>query len=58
VLFPPDDSAAAQAYVAGIFRYPNFYQPSHTVIAVLEFGVEQGMTGKDEAMRFGRARLW
>ena len=33
VLFPPGDSAAAQAYVAGIIRYPDFYRSSSAVVA-------------------------
>jgi pimeloyl-ACP methyl ester carboxylesterase len=58
VLFPPGDSAAAKAYVAGILRYPNFYQASRTTIAAQEQAIQQWMAGTDQAgLRFGQVRL-
>lgn len=58
VLFPSDDSAAAQTYVAGILRYPNFYQASRTTIAAQEQAIQQWMAGRDQAgLLFGQVRL-
>jgi pimeloyl-ACP methyl ester carboxylesterase len=58
VLFPPGDSAAAQAYVAGILRYPGFYQASRTTIAAQGRAIQQWMAGRDQAsLRFGKVRL-
>ena len=47
VLFPPGDSAAAQAYVAGIIRYPDFYRSSSAVVADQQVAVDQWMAGRD-----------
>ena len=58
VLFPPGDNAAARAYVAGIVRYPAFYQASAATIAAQGGAVEQWMAGEDQAgTRFGTVRL-
>jgi pimeloyl-ACP methyl ester carboxylesterase len=51
VLFPPDQSAAAQAYVAGILRYRGFYQAPRAVITTQEQAVQQWMAGQDPAGR-------
>ena len=51
VLFPPAQSAAAQAYVAGILRYPGFYQAPRAVVATQELAVRQWMAGQDPAGR-------
>jgi pimeloyl-ACP methyl ester carboxylesterase len=58
VLFPASDTAAAQAYVAGISRYPDSYRASSTTIAAQGDAVEQWTAGKDQAgLRFGAVRL-
>jgi pimeloyl-ACP methyl ester carboxylesterase len=58
VLFPPDDSAAARAYVAGILRYPTFYQASSTTIAAQEGAIARWMAGQDQAgPQFATVRL-
>ncbi len=58
VLFPPGDATAARSYVAGIVRYPHFYQAPSTVIADQQLAIDQWMTGQDQAgVRFGLARL-
>ena len=58
VLFPPGDSAAAQAYVASIVRYPGFYQAPRTAVAAQGAAVEQWMAGKDPAgPRFATVRI-
>jgi pimeloyl-ACP methyl ester carboxylesterase len=58
VLFPPGDSVATRAYVAGIVRYPNFYQAPRTTIAAQEIAVQQWMAGEDQAgLRFAQVRL-
>jgi pimeloyl-ACP methyl ester carboxylesterase len=49
VLFPPDESAAARTYVAGIVRYPSFYQASSTTIAAQEGAIAHWMAGQDQA---------
>jgi pimeloyl-ACP methyl ester carboxylesterase len=51
VLFPPDQSAAAQAYVAGILRYPGFYLAPRAVVAGQQRAVGQWIAGRDEAGR-------
>jgi pimeloyl-ACP methyl ester carboxylesterase len=51
VLFPPDQSAAAQAYVAGILRYPGFYQAPRAVVAGQERAIGQWIAGQDSAGR-------
>lgn len=58
VLFPPGDSAAAQTYVIGILRYPDYYTAPHAVIAQQGLAVAQWMAGKDEpGVQFGQVRL-
>jgi pimeloyl-ACP methyl ester carboxylesterase len=58
VLFPPGDSVATRTYVAGIVRYPNFYQAPRPTIAAQEVAVQQWMAGKDQAgLRFAQVRL-
>jgi pimeloyl-ACP methyl ester carboxylesterase len=58
VLFPPDQSAAAQAYVAGILRYPGFYQAPRAVITTQEQAIRQWIAGQDPAGRkLGEVRL-
>jgi pimeloyl-ACP methyl ester carboxylesterase len=57
VLFPPSDVAAAQAYIASIVRYPDFYRAPSTTIAAQQDAVDQWMAGKDQAgLRFGTVR--
>jgi pimeloyl-ACP methyl ester carboxylesterase len=49
VLFPADQSAAAGVYVAGILRYPGFYQAPRTTITAQEQVVEQWIAGGNAA---------
>jgi pimeloyl-ACP methyl ester carboxylesterase len=46
VLFPPDQAAAAQAYVAGILRYPGFYQAPRPAVATQEQAIRQWLAGR------------
>jgi len=73
VLFPPGQAAAEQAYVAGILRYPGFYQAPRPVVAAQELAIRQAprpvvaaqelairqwLTGQDPAGRdFGDVRF-
>jgi len=58
VLFPPGQAAAEQAYVAGILRYPGFYQAPRPVVAAQELAIRQWLTGQDPAGRdFGDVRF-
>jgi pimeloyl-ACP methyl ester carboxylesterase len=58
VLFPPGDGAATRTYVAGILRYPHFYQASSTAIAAQENAIAHWMDGHDRAgVRFATRRL-
>ena len=51
VLFPPSATAAAQAYVVGILRYPDFYQAPSAVVAEQAVAVGQWIAGNDPAGR-------
>jgi pimeloyl-ACP methyl ester carboxylesterase len=51
VLFPADQTAAAQAYVEGIVSYPGFYGASDTVQAEQTAAIQQWMAGQDPAGR-------
>lgn len=51
VLFPPDQAAAAQAYVAGIVQYQGFYGASDAIKAEQTAAIAQWMTGQDPAGR-------
>jgi pimeloyl-ACP methyl ester carboxylesterase len=51
VLFPPGAAAAAQAYVAGILRYPGFYQAPAAVVADQAAAIRQWIAGEDPAGR-------
>jgi pimeloyl-ACP methyl ester carboxylesterase len=51
VLFPPGATAAAQAYVTGILRYPGFYQASRGIVADQVVAVQQWIAGSDPAGR-------
>jgi pimeloyl-ACP methyl ester carboxylesterase len=58
VLFPPGQAAAQQAYVAGILRYPGFYQAPRPVVAAQELAIRQWLAGQDPAgRRLGDVRL-
>jgi pimeloyl-ACP methyl ester carboxylesterase len=58
VLFPPSAAAAQQAYVAGILRYPGFYQAPSAVAAEQAVAVGQWIAGNDPAGRqLGRVRI-
>jgi pimeloyl-ACP methyl ester carboxylesterase len=58
VLFPPSAAAAARAYVAGIVRYPDYYQAPRNAVASQSLAVQQWITGDDLAgPRFGQVRL-
>jgi pimeloyl-ACP methyl ester carboxylesterase len=51
VLFPPDQAAAAQAYLAGIVQYQGYYGASDAVKALQTAAVRQWMAGQDPAGR-------
>jgi pimeloyl-ACP methyl ester carboxylesterase len=51
VLFPPSAAAAAQTYVVGILRYPDFYQAPSAVVAEQAVAVGQWIAGSDPAGR-------
>jgi pimeloyl-ACP methyl ester carboxylesterase len=51
VLFPPDQAAAAQAYVEGIVQYQGFYGASDAIKAQQTAAVAQWMAGQDPAGR-------
>jgi pimeloyl-ACP methyl ester carboxylesterase len=51
MLFPPTQAAAVRAYVAGILRYPGFYQAPRAVVAAQELAIRQWMAGQDPARR-------
>jgi pimeloyl-ACP methyl ester carboxylesterase len=57
VLFPPSAGSAAQEYVTGILRYPNFYLARRTTVDEQQGAVDQWMAGRDQAgTRFGTVR--
>jgi pimeloyl-ACP methyl ester carboxylesterase len=49
VLFPPNQTAAARAYLAGIVQYPDFYAASAAVKTEQNAAIQQWMTGQDPA---------
>jgi pimeloyl-ACP methyl ester carboxylesterase len=51
VLFPADQAAAAEAYVAGIVQYPDRYPVSAAVTAEQTAAIAQWMAGQDRAGR-------
>ncbi|MCC9311798.1 alpha/beta hydrolase [Kitasatospora sp. RB6PN24] len=51
VLFPPDQGAAARAYLAGVVQYPHFYAASPAVKAAQDAAIGQWMAGRDPAGR-------
>ncbi len=51
VLFPPDQQAAAAAYVQGILQYPGAYQASAAIKASQGAAIAQWMAGKQAAGR-------
>jgi pimeloyl-ACP methyl ester carboxylesterase len=58
VLFPPSAAAAARAYVAGILRYPDYYQAPRNAVATQSLAVQHWIAGDDGAgPRFGQVRL-
>jgi pimeloyl-ACP methyl ester carboxylesterase len=58
VLFPPGDGDATRAYVAGILRYPHYYEAPRTTVAAQGTAIQQWIAGEDRAgRRFGEARL-
>ncbi|MGH3259395.1 MAG: alpha/beta fold hydrolase [Streptosporangiaceae bacterium] len=58
VLFPPSAAAAAQTYVVGILRYPDFYQAPSAVVAKQAVAVGQWIAGDDPAGRqLGQVRI-
>jgi pimeloyl-ACP methyl ester carboxylesterase len=58
VLFPASAATAAGVYVAGILRYPGFYQAPRTAVAAQSVAIRQWLAGDDPAGRqFGQARL-
>jgi len=58
VLFPPDQAAAEEAYLAGILQYPGFYGASAAIKAQQEAAIAQWMAGQDPAgRRLSRIRV-
>jgi pimeloyl-ACP methyl ester carboxylesterase len=51
VLFPSDQAAAKEAYLAGILQYPGFYAASGAVAAQQTAAIAQWMAGQDPAGR-------
>jgi pimeloyl-ACP methyl ester carboxylesterase len=51
VLFPPDQAAAAKAYLQGILEYPDFYGASDAVKTGQDLAIQQWMAGQDPAGR-------
>lgn len=51
VLFPPDQAAAAKAYLAGILQYQGYYAASDAVKTVQTAAIQQWMAGQDPAGR-------
>jgi pimeloyl-ACP methyl ester carboxylesterase len=51
VLFPPDQAAAKQAYLAGILEYPGYYPVSAAVKTQQDAAIQQWMAGQDPAGR-------
>ncbi|MGD0559777.1 MAG: alpha/beta hydrolase [Streptosporangiaceae bacterium] len=51
VLFPPDQTAAAEAYVAGIIQYPDLYAASPAIKTQQTAAIAQWMAGQDPAGR-------
>ena len=51
VLFPADQSAAAQTYLAGILEYPGLYSASETVRAEQTAAIDQWLAGQDPSGR-------
>lgn len=56
VLFPPDQTAAAQAYVEGILQYQHLYAASATIKTQQTAAIAQWMAGQDPAGR-GLSRI-
>jgi pimeloyl-ACP methyl ester carboxylesterase len=58
VLFPPDQTAAAQAYVSAITQYPQFYQATAAVKQAQLLAIEQWQAGSDpEGRQLGFIRV-
>lgn len=51
VLFPADQSAAAQRYVAGIRSYPDYYTASAAVLAEQQIAIGRWFAGDDASGR-------
>ena len=51
VLFPPDQSAAAQAYLAGILQYQGYYGAGDAIKTQQTAAIQQWMAGQDQAGR-------
>ena len=58
VLFPPDQTSAAGAYVTGILRYPSFYQAPAATKASQSLAIQQWLAGQDPPGRqVGKLRV-
>jgi pimeloyl-ACP methyl ester carboxylesterase len=51
VLFPPDQAAAAQAYLLGILQYPGLYGAGQAAKTQQAAAIQQWMAGRDPAGR-------
>jgi len=57
VLFPPEQAAAAKAYLAGILEYPGRYPADEAVKTQQDAAIQQWMAGQDPAgLRLSRIR--
>lgn len=58
VLFPPDQTSAAGAYVTEILRYPSFYQAPAATKASQSLAIQQWLAGQDPPGRqVGKLRV-
>lgn len=58
VLFPPGQARAAQDYVTGILRYPDFYQAPRAVVSAQGVAVQRWIAGEDPAgHQLGQVRV-
>ena len=58
VLFPPDQTSAASAYVTGILQYPSFYAATAATKASQGLAIQQWLAGQDPPGRqIGKLRV-
>ena len=58
VLFPPDQTGAASAYVTGILQYPSFYAATAATKVSQSLAIQQWLAGQDPAgTQIGKLRI-